>query len=64
MNAPEKLIGAPVRREEDYRFLTGNGQYTDDVTLPARARLFRPLAARARRASAPSTRPRRWPRPA
>jgi carbon-monoxide dehydrogenase large subunit len=34
MNAPEKLIGAPVRRKEDYRFLTGNGQYTDDVTLP------------------------------
>ncbi|MEN7526734.1 xanthine dehydrogenase family protein molybdopterin-binding subunit [Cupriavidus sp. DL-D2] len=36
MNAPEKhsLIGAPVKRKEDYRFLTGNGQYTDDVTLP------------------------------
>ena len=36
MNAPEKhpLIGSPVRRKEDYRFLTGNGQYTDDVTLP------------------------------
>ena len=36
MNAPDKhpLIGAPVRRKEDYRFLTGGGQYTDDVTLP------------------------------
>ena len=36
MNAPEKhpFIGTPVRRKEDYRFLTGNGQYTDDVTLP------------------------------
>ncbi|GAA7762961.1 MAG: carbon monoxide dehydrogenase [Burkholderiaceae bacterium] len=34
MNAPEKLIGSPVRRKEDYRFLTGNGQYTDDVVLP------------------------------
>lgn len=34
MNAPEKLIGSPVRRKEDYRFLTGNGQYTDDVILP------------------------------
>ena len=36
MNAPDKhpLIGTPVRRKEDYRFLTGNGQYTDDVTLP------------------------------
>ncbi|PLQ02267.1 xanthine dehydrogenase family protein molybdopterin-binding subunit [Cupriavidus pauculus] len=36
MNAPEKhpFVGTPVRRKEDYRFLTGNGQYTDDVTLP------------------------------
>jgi len=36
MNAPEqqKLIGAGVKRKEDYRFLTGAGQYTDDVVLP------------------------------
>src|SRR3954453_289300 len=27
------LIGAPVPRKEDYRFLTGTGQYTDDVAL-------------------------------
>ena len=27
------LIGARVARKEDYRFLTGTGQYTDDVTL-------------------------------
>jgi carbon-monoxide dehydrogenase large subunit len=32
MNAP--LIGARIARKEDYRFLTGAGQYTDDVTLP------------------------------
>jgi carbon-monoxide dehydrogenase large subunit len=32
MNAP--LIGARVTRKEDYRFLTGSGQYTDDVALP------------------------------
>jgi carbon-monoxide dehydrogenase large subunit len=32
MNAP--LIGARVARKEDYRFLTGSGQYTDDVALP------------------------------
>jgi carbon-monoxide dehydrogenase large subunit len=32
MNAP--LIGARVLRKEDYRFLTGSGQYTDDVALP------------------------------
>jgi aerobic carbon-monoxide dehydrogenase large subunit len=28
------LIGARVERKEDYRFLTGGGQYTDDVALP------------------------------
>src|SRR5256714_4573419 len=28
------LIGARIPRKEDYRFLTGSGQYTDDVALP------------------------------
>ena len=28
------LIGARVERKEDYRFLTGAGQYTDDIALP------------------------------
>src|SRR5712675_537942 len=28
------LIGAPVRRREDYRFLTGQGTYTDDIDRP------------------------------
>ena len=32
MGAP--LVGTRVTRKEDYRFLTGAGQYTDDVTLP------------------------------
>ncbi|MBI3376726.1 MAG: xanthine dehydrogenase family protein molybdopterin-binding subunit [Betaproteobacteria bacterium] len=32
MGAP--LIGARIERKEDYRFLTGAGQYTDDVVLP------------------------------
>jgi carbon-monoxide dehydrogenase large subunit len=27
-------IGAPIRRKEDYRFLTGAGQYTDDINMP------------------------------
>ncbi|HTQ43738.1 MAG TPA: xanthine dehydrogenase family protein molybdopterin-binding subunit [Polyangiaceae bacterium] len=35
MNAP--LIGARIARKEDYRFLTGAGQYTDDITLPNQA---------------------------
>ena len=36
MNAPAtpQQIGASVRRKEDYRFLTGAGQYTDDINQP------------------------------
>ncbi|HUN93665.1 MAG TPA: xanthine dehydrogenase family protein molybdopterin-binding subunit, partial [Burkholderiaceae bacterium] len=35
MNDPkEGFIGRSIERREDYRFLTGQGQYTDDVTLP------------------------------
>ena len=26
-------IGESLRRKEDYRFLTGAGQYTDDITM-------------------------------
>ena len=26
-------IGTSVRRKEDYRFLTGGGQYTDDINI-------------------------------
>ena len=28
-------IGESLKRKEDYRFLTGAGQYTDDVVLAA-----------------------------
>jgi carbon-monoxide dehydrogenase large subunit len=35
MNAPhEKFVGKAVERREDARFLTGRGQYTDDIVLP------------------------------
>ncbi|MET0518183.1 MAG: xanthine dehydrogenase family protein molybdopterin-binding subunit, partial [Burkholderiaceae bacterium] len=36
MNAPREggLIGQSVKRREDARFLTGRGQYTDDIVLP------------------------------
>ena len=30
-------IGQPVRRVEDRRFLTGHGDYVDDLTLPRQA---------------------------
>jgi aerobic carbon-monoxide dehydrogenase large subunit len=36
MNAPDehRLVGTAVKRKEDRRFLTGAGQYTDDIVLP------------------------------
>jgi aerobic carbon-monoxide dehydrogenase large subunit len=30
-------IGAPVKRKEDQRFITGKGQYTDDISRPGQA---------------------------
>ncbi len=30
-------IGASVRRKEDFRFITGNGHYTDDINRPGQA---------------------------
>jgi len=34
---PASLIGQPIKRREDARFLTGAGQYTDDVVLPGQS---------------------------
>jgi carbon-monoxide dehydrogenase large subunit len=34
MNARDPLIGQRIERREDARFLTGRGQYTDDIILP------------------------------
>ncbi len=36
----ESLLGQSVRRKEDYRFLTGSGTYTDDVTVPGQLYAF------------------------
>ncbi len=33
-------IGAPVRRREDFRFITGSGQYVDDISRPGQAYAF------------------------
>jgi len=30
-------IGKSILRREDFRFLTGAGQYTDDVVLPGQS---------------------------
>lgn len=32
-----KLTGQPIKRREDMRFITGQGRYTDDMTLPHQA---------------------------
>jgi len=34
MNARQGFVGQKIERREDARFLTGRGQYTDDITLP------------------------------
>ena len=33
-------IGAPVRRKEDFRFVTGRGRYVDDINRPGQAHAF------------------------
>ncbi len=56
-------IGQSIRRREDYRFLTGAGQYTDDVVLPGQTYgvfLRSPVRACADQSHRHS--PRRWPR--
>src|SRR5260370_3794971 len=36
----ENGIGASVRRKEDFRFLTGQGTYTDDINRPGQLHAF------------------------
>ena len=31
------VVGPPVRRIEDQRFITGKGRYTDDIDAPGQA---------------------------
>ena len=53
------VLGAPVKRVEDPRFITGNGRYLDDIKLPVRWPTWPSCAARTRTpTSARSTRPR------
>ena len=35
VEAPEKLVGKPLRRREDPKLITGGGNFLDDVRLPA-----------------------------
>ena len=59
-------IGEAVKRKEDYRFLTGDGQYTDDVTLANQSHAVFVRSPHAHARSSPSTSrvPRRCPGPA
>jgi carbon-monoxide dehydrogenase large subunit len=40
MNAPFEGIGASVRRKEDLRFISGRGNYTDDINRPGQLHAF------------------------
>ena len=40
MNARQGFIGQSVERREDSRFLTGKGQYTDDISLPGQSHAY------------------------
>jgi carbon-monoxide dehydrogenase large subunit len=62
-NGMKFAIGQPVRRHEDLRLITGQGRYTDDVTLPRAATAFvlRSPAAHARIKRIDATAARRMP---
>src|SRR5437016_790685 len=40
MSMPFEGIGASVRRKEDVRFLSGRGNYTDDINRPGQLHAF------------------------
>src|SRR3546814_3167028 len=37
---PDTGIGASVRRKEDFRFLTGQGRFTDDIDRPGQVHAY------------------------
>ncbi len=37
IEAPEKLVGKPLRRREDPKLMTGDGNFLDDIRLPGMA---------------------------
>src|SRR3546814_17736863 len=37
---PDAGIGASVRRKEDFRFLTGQGRFTDDIDRPGQVHAY------------------------
>ena len=53
---PFEGIGASVRRKEDSRFLSGRGNYTDDINRPGQLHAYIRRADRPLRLLRPSTR--------
>ena len=65
MNDPKAgFIGKAVERREDFRFLTGMGQYTDDIALPGQTYGYFLRSPHAHAKIDRSTRRRRRRRPA
>ena len=58
IEAPEKLVGKPLKRREDPRLMTGAGSFLDDVKLPGltHAAILRSAYAHARIGSIDTTR--------
>src|ERR687893_765859 len=50
IEAPEKLVGKPIRRREDPKLMTGGGNFLDDIRLPgmSHAAILRSPVAHAR----------------
>src|ERR687893_2606957 len=50
IEAPEKLVGKPIRRREDPKLMTGGGSFLDDIRLPgmSHAAILRSPVAHAR----------------
>ena len=56
-------IGESLRRKEDYRFLTGAGNYTDDIRLDNMTHAVFVRSPHAHATSKVSTRPKHWAHP-
>src|SRR3546814_7721697 len=39
-SGPDTGIGASVKRKEDFRFLTGQGRFTDDIDRPGQVHAY------------------------
>ena len=63
IEAPEKLVGKPIRRREDPKLMTGDGNFLDDIRLPgmAYAAILRSPVAHGRIKSIDTSRARSMP---